>query len=79
MALLRNKKAQQEGGGTKAAALVAIIAGLVLLYILFLPPSEREKLLDNKTAEKQIFRTILIFAHIYIQLVQKFNNVYNQL
>lgn len=51
MALLRNKKAQQEGGGTKAAALVAIIAGLVLLYILFLPPSEREKLLDNKTAE----------------------------
>ena len=48
MALLRNKKAQ-EGGGTKAAALVAIIAGLVLLYILFLPPSERVKLLGNET------------------------------
>lgn len=44
-----NKKAQE---GTKAATLVAIIAGLVLLYILFLPPAEREKLLEiNKTQE----------------------------
>ncbi|MBW3022993.1 hypothetical protein KY308_02730, partial [Candidatus Woesearchaeota archaeon] len=46
MALLRNKKAQEGKGGAKAATLVAIIMGLVLLYILFLPPSEREELLN---------------------------------
>ena len=50
MVLLRNKKGQ-EGSGTKAAALVAIIMGLVLLYILFLPPAERNKLLGNETNE----------------------------
>src|SRR3972149_8932827 len=48
MALHRNKKAQ-EGSGTKAASLVAIIAFLILLYILFLPPSERIRLLENQT------------------------------
>jgi len=42
-----NKKSQVSGKG--AAALVAIIMGLIILYILFLPPSEREKLLFNAT------------------------------
>ena len=41
-----NKKAQ---GGLNAAVLVAIIAGLIILYIVFLPNSERQKIL---TAEK---------------------------
>ena len=40
------RKAQ---GGMNAAILVAIIAGLIILYIIFLPNSEREKIL---TAEK---------------------------
>jgi hypothetical protein len=34
--------------GTGAAALVAIIAGLIILYILFLEPTDRAKLLDDK-------------------------------
>jgi len=42
------KRAQ---GGLNAAILVAIIAGLIILYMIFLPTSEREKLLDNKTKE----------------------------
>ena len=42
-------KRGQAGG---AAALVAIIGGLILLYILFLPPSERAELLgENNTVE----------------------------
>ncbi len=39
------KKAQ---GGLNAAILVAIIAGLIILYIVFLPTSEREKLIEKK-------------------------------
>jgi len=39
------KKKGQQGAGS--AALVAIIAGLIVLYILFLPPSEREDLLGE--------------------------------
>ena len=39
------KKAQ---GGINAAVLVAIIAGLIILYIIFLPTSERERLLTEK-------------------------------
>ena len=39
------KKAQ---GGMNAAILVAIIAGLIILYIVFLPTAEREKLLEEK-------------------------------
>ena len=43
------KKAQ---GGLNAAVLVAVIAGLIILYILFLPETEREALLENKTVKK---------------------------
>ena len=43
------RKAQ---GGINAAVLVAVIAGLIILYILFLPESEREALLENKTVKK---------------------------
>ncbi|MBU90299.1 hypothetical protein CMO94_02055 [Candidatus Woesearchaeota archaeon] len=43
------RKAQ---GGTNAAVLVAVIAGLIILYILFLPESEREALLENKSVSK---------------------------
>ncbi|MBS3114170.1 hypothetical protein J4448_03640 [Candidatus Woesearchaeota archaeon] len=42
------KKAQ---GGMNAAILVAIIAGLIILYIVFLPTSEREKLVEKKTTK----------------------------
>ncbi|HLC60396.1 MAG TPA: hypothetical protein VJJ52_03120 [Candidatus Nanoarchaeia archaeon] len=44
------KRAQ---GGVNAAILVAIIAGLIILYIIFLPTSQREALLQNKTAESE--------------------------
>ena len=43
------RKAQ---GGLNAAVLVAIIAGLIILYILFLPEAEREALLENKSISK---------------------------
>jgi len=43
------RKAQ---GGLNAAILVAVIAGLIILYILFLPEDEREALLENKTVKK---------------------------
>ena len=39
------KRAQS---GLNAAILVAIIAGLIILYMIFLPTSEREKLIENK-------------------------------
>lgn len=35
-------------GGMNAAILVAIIAGLIILYIIFLPASEREKIINEK-------------------------------
>lgn len=38
-------------GGMNAAILVAIIAGLIILYIIFLPASEREKVISEE-AEK---------------------------
>ena len=41
------KRAQ---AGMNAAILVAIIAGLIILYIVFLPTAEREKLVKEKTA-----------------------------
>jgi len=34
-------------GGTNAATFIAILGGLILLYILFLPPGEREALLAD--------------------------------
>ncbi len=43
------KKAQ---GGINAAILVAIIAGLILLYIVFLPVSDRERLITGKEGSK---------------------------
>jgi hypothetical protein len=43
------RKAQ---GGMNAAILVAVIAGLILVYILFLPEAEREALLENKTVSQ---------------------------
>jgi len=43
------RKAQ---GGLNAAILVAVVAGLIILYILFLPEAEREALLENKTVKK---------------------------
>ena len=43
------RKAQ---GGVNAAILVAVIAGLSVLYILFLPDAEREALLENKTIDR---------------------------
>ncbi len=42
------KKAQS---GMNAAVLVAIIAGLIILYIVFLPSSERGKLVEEKTSK----------------------------
>ncbi len=38
------KRGQSAGG---AAAFIALIAGFILLYILLLPPAERERLLDD--------------------------------
>ena len=35
-------------GGMNAAILVAIIAGLIILYIIFLPATEREKIINEK-------------------------------
>jgi hypothetical protein len=43
------RKAQ---GGLNAAILVAVIAGLIILYILFLPENEREAILENKTVKR---------------------------
>src|SRR3989338_51573 len=38
-------------GGLNAAILVAIIAGLIILYIIFLPTSEREKIIQEKPSK----------------------------
>lgn len=43
--MIENKKSQS---GLNAAVLVAIIAGLIILYIIFLPTAEREKLIQDK-------------------------------
>ena len=41
-------------GAVNAAVLVALIAGLIILYILFLPAEEQERFLENKTkAERE--------------------------
>ena len=45
---MMNRKAQ---GGMNAAVLVAIIAGLIILYIVFLPGSERAKLVTPDTED----------------------------
>jgi hypothetical protein len=46
---MKSKKGQM--GATSAATLIAIIAGLIVLYILVLPPAEREKLLEGNATE----------------------------
>ncbi|MBI2559394.1 hypothetical protein HYW20_08785 [Candidatus Woesearchaeota archaeon] len=38
-------------GGLNAAILVAVIAGLIILYIVFLPTSEREKIIEQKSEQ----------------------------
>ena len=40
--------------GVNAAILVAIILGLIVLYVVYLPTSEREKLLLNKTTDEGV-------------------------
>lgn len=42
---MKNRKAQS---GTGAASLLVIIAGLIILYVLFIPPAEREKILEGE-------------------------------
>jgi hypothetical protein len=49
---MKKKRGQS---GTGAAALVAIIAGIIILYILFLEPSDREKLLDESLSDDNGF------------------------
>src|SRR3989338_6383319 len=43
---MMNKKGQ---GGINAAVLIAIIAALIILYIIFLPTSERENVLGENS------------------------------
>ncbi|MBD3249708.1 hypothetical protein GF336_06710 [Candidatus Woesearchaeota archaeon] len=38
---------KSQASGASAATLVAIIAGLIVLYVLFIPPSEREAILED--------------------------------
>jgi len=49
---MKSKKGQPSGA-TSAATLVAIIAGLIVLYLLVLPPGEREKLLGENVTEEE--------------------------
>ena len=42
------KEQKKSQGGMNAAILVAIIAGLIILYIVFLPTSERQKLVGDE-------------------------------
>lgn len=44
-------------GGGSAAALVALIGLIIVLYILFLPPADREKLLSNNFNEESEITT----------------------
>jgi hypothetical protein len=48
--MVLRKKAQD---GTKAATLVAIIGGLIILYILFVPASQRQQLLNISNATNE--------------------------
>jgi len=59
------KKAQS---GMNAAVLVAVIAGLIIIYILFLPVEEREKLLKNESGKSSLDtgtreETVLLLEH----------------
>ncbi|MBI2650366.1 hypothetical protein HYX04_03555 [Candidatus Woesearchaeota archaeon] len=46
---LANSRSRQ--GGMNAAILVAIIAGLIILYIVFLPTAEREKIVEKRATD----------------------------
>ena len=46
---MKFKKAKPSGNA--AAVLVAIIAALIVIYILFLPPAERQALLEGEVNE----------------------------
>lgn len=48
--LMRFRRAQMSGTG--AAVLVLIIAALIVLYVLFLPPDVREELLEGESASR---------------------------
>lgn len=48
---MRRKRGESSGSG--AAVLVAIIAGLIILYILFLDPEQREELLETDSDGKR--------------------------
>jgi len=45
------KEQKKSQGGLNAAILVAIIAGLIILYIVFLPTAEREKVIGQENAK----------------------------
>ncbi|MEM4263391.1 MAG: hypothetical protein QW666_00665 [Candidatus Woesearchaeota archaeon] len=49
--MIMNKKGQEPPSGAAAATLVGIITLLFIFYILFLPPAERESLLEEKGEE----------------------------
>ena len=38
-----------QGGGASTAAFVALITLFIIIWILFLPPAERAKILDNES------------------------------
>lgn len=44
---MKTKRAQVDGGS--AASLIFLILGVIILYILFIPPAERERLLEGTT------------------------------
>ncbi|MFO8016622.1 MAG: hypothetical protein R6U32_05950 [Candidatus Woesearchaeota archaeon] len=48
--LIRSKKGQPSGlSGASAAVLVGVIAALIVIYILMIPPEDRAELLDENT------------------------------
>lgn len=53
----RNKKAQTTGTG--AATLVALIALLILFYLLFIPPSVRDELLEGNISDTNSHSEVL--------------------
>lgn len=48
---MRKRVVKRKGQASAAAALIAIITALIVLYILFIPPAERESLLEGEEGE----------------------------
>ena len=48
------KEQKKSQGGMNAAVLVAIIAGLIILYIIFLPTSERQKIIKDEKLKTSV-------------------------